>query len=54
MSDQVFGINIDAMLIKLYRNDREKEARYSPAECIGCRVVGITGDPEAEHVSTKF
>jgi IS1 family transposase len=53
--DQAFGINIDyAMLVKLYGNDRETEARYSPAECIGCRVVGITGSPEAKHISTSY
>ncbi len=30
--DQAFGINVDyAMLVKLYGNDRETEARYNPA-----------------------
>jgi hypothetical protein len=41
------------MLVKLYGNDRETEARYSPAECIGCRTVEITGAPKAEHISTS-
>jgi hypothetical protein len=30
------GSNVHyAMLVKLYGNDRETEARYNPAECIG-------------------
>lgn len=50
-----FGSAIDyAMLIKLYGNDRETEARYSPAECIGCREIGITGHPDRKHISTSF
>jgi IS1 family transposase len=53
--DQAFGINVDyAMLVKLYGNDRETEARYSPAECIGCRMVEITGNPEPKYVSTSY
>src|ERR1700722_16572926 len=36
--EDAFGKDIDyAMLIKLYGEDRHTEARYSPAECIGCR-----------------
>ena len=50
-----FGADIDyAMLIKLYGNDAEAETRYSPAECIGTRQVGISGRPDAKHVSTSF
>jgi IS1 family transposase len=53
--DSAFGSNIDyAMLVKLYGNDREGEARYSPAECIGCRAIPISGNPQARHVSTSF
>jgi len=52
--ESAFGVDVDyAMLIKLYGNDRETEARYSPAECIGCRTVEITGSPEPEHISTS-
>ena len=29
------------------------EARYSPAECIGCREIGITGRPDPKHISTS-
>jgi IS1 family transposase len=50
-----FGSNIDfSMLIKLYGNDRESEARYSPAECIGIRMVPISGSPDPKHISTSY
>jgi IS1 family transposase len=52
--ESAFGVDVDyAMLVKLYGNDRETEARYSPAECIGCRKVEITGSPKPEHISTS-
>jgi IS1 family transposase len=52
--ENAFGVNVDyAMLVKMYGNDRETEARYSPAECIGCRTVEITGSPEPKHISTS-
>lgn len=50
-----FGSNVDyAMLVKLYGNDAESETRYSPAECIGCQSVGVTGRPDPKHISTSF
>jgi len=50
-----FGSEVDyAMLVKLYGNDRESEARYSPAECIGCREVIVSGRPDPKHISTSF
>jgi hypothetical protein len=53
--ESAFGMDIDyAMLVKLYGNDRENETRYSPAECIGCRMVEITGKPDVKHVSTSY
>jgi IS1 family transposase len=53
--DNAFGIHVDySMLVKLYGNDRETEARYSPAECIGCRRVEITGNPDPRKVSTSY
>src|SRR6267154_1135889 len=49
-----FGAAIDyAMLVKLYGNDSEPETRYSPAECIGCREIGVTGRPDPKHISTN-
>jgi IS1 family transposase len=53
--ESAFGVDIDyAMLVKLYGNDRETEARYSPAECIGCRMIEITGKPDVRKVSTSY
>src|SRR5882762_4989880 len=53
--EDAFGNDIDyAMLVKMYGNDRETEARYSPAECIGCREIGVTGRPDPKHISTSF
>jgi IS1 family transposase len=53
--EDAFGSDVDyAMLVKLYGTDREKEAQYSPAECIGCREVVVSGRPKPEHISTSF
>ena len=53
--ERTFGSDIDyAQLVKLYAADRESEVRYSPSECIGCRVVPIIGDPDPKHISTSF
>ncbi len=54
--ESAFGSEIDyAMLVKLYGADREQgEARYSPAECIGCRTIPISGKPKAKHISTSY
>jgi IS1 family transposase len=54
--ESAFGSEIDyAMLVKLYGSDREEsEARYSPAECIGCRAIPISGNPKIKHISTSF
>lgn len=53
--EDTFGTEIDyAMLVKLYGSDRESETRYSPAECIGCREVVVTGRPDPKHISTSY
>jgi IS1 family transposase len=53
--DSAFAGNIDyAMLVKIYGAPRDGEARYSPAECIGCERHAITGNPNPKHVSTSF
>jgi IS1 family transposase len=52
--EEAFGSYVDyAMLVKIYGNDSEAETRYSPAECMGCQTVGITGRPKPEHISTS-
>jgi len=51
----VFGTDIDyAMLIKVYGATAPEHARYSPAECTGCRKQTITGNPDHKHVSTSY
>lgn len=53
--ETAFEEEIDyAMLVKLYGTDHESEARYSPAECIGCRAIPMSGVPKARHVSTSY
>jgi len=42
-----------AQLVKLYTADRDGEARYSPAECTGCKKVSIYGNPDMKKVSTS-
>jgi IS1 family transposase len=53
--EDAFGANIDyAMLVKIYGNDSANDTKYSPAECIGCQTVGITGRPDPKHISTSY
>jgi IS1 family transposase len=51
--DRAFGVDVDyAMLQKIYAGGGD--GRYSPAECIGCKQVEVTGDPDPKHISTSF
>ncbi len=53
--ESAFWKGIDyAMLIKIYGQDRDKEATYSPAQCLGTRTVDILGAPDPKHVSTSY
>src|SRR2546426_115246 len=54
--ESAFGASIDySMLVKLYGADeRQGEARYSPAVCIGTRTVCCSGNPNPDHVSTSY
>lgn len=50
-----FGDGIDyAMLVKIYGATQPDHARYSPAECTGCRKQVITGNPDKAHVSMSY
>jgi IS1 family transposase len=50
-----FGIDCDyAQLQKIYGAPTEREARYSPAKCIGCDMKVVSGNPDPKHVSTSF
>lgn len=51
--DTAFKGNVDyAMLQKLYAGGQD--GRYSPAECIGCKKVEVTGSPDPKHISTSY
>jgi len=53
--EDAFGANIDyAMLVKIYGQDFEGEARYSPAVCTGCKKQEKIGRPDFKHVSTSY
>ena len=53
--ENYFGPNVDyAMLVKLYGDSGEKEKRYSPAECIGCKREPMIGNPDPKHISTSY
>jgi hypothetical protein len=44
-----------AQLQKIYGAPSDAEARrYSPAQCIGCDMKVVSGDPDPKHVSTSF
>jgi len=51
-----FGTEVDyAMLVKLYGADRsEKEARYSPAQCLGAIPTVVNGRPNRKYISTSY
>lgn len=53
--EEAFGIDVDyAMLVKIYGESPESQKRYSPAECVGCKREGITGNPDPKHISTRY
>jgi IS1 family transposase len=53
--EDAFGDDVDyAQLVKLYGAERETEARYSPAKCIGIRARAVTGNPDGRHISTSY
>jgi IS1 family transposase len=53
--ESAFGSNIDyAMLVKIYGSDSANDTKYSPAECIDCKPIAITGRPDPKHISTSY
>lgn len=53
--ERAFGSEVDyATLHKVYGFPMENETRYSPAQCIGCEMRVVTGQPDSEHISTSF
>ncbi len=53
--EDAFGNEIDyAVLQKLCGQEPGGEKRYSPAQCIGCEVKTISGNPNPKHISTSY
>ncbi len=53
--EDAFGSEVDyAMLVKLYGEPPQTEARYSPPTCLGARKEIINGHPERRYISTSF
>jgi len=51
--DLAFKNEIDyAMLHKVYAS--VQDGRYSPPECIGTKVVEVSGSPDPVHISTSY
>lgn len=52
---EAFGQYVNyAQLIKVYRATRPENARYSPAECISCKIEYVEGAPDPAHISTSY
>jgi IS1 family transposase len=52
---KAFQGNVDyGMLVKLYANERQGQARYSPPVCVAARSEVITGNPDPNHISTAY
>lgn len=50
-----FGWDVDyAMLVKQYGENRDKDTRYSPCECIGIEKIPVIGRPIKEDISTSY
>lgn len=53
--ENAFGSENDyALLVKIYGSDPTDESKHSPAECIDCKPIAITGRPDPKHISTSF
>jgi hypothetical protein len=53
--EDAFGMDIDyAMLQKVYGSAPEGEKRYSPAQCLGCKVETVMGEPDPKHIPTSY
>ncbi|PYT79335.1 MAG: IS1 family transposase [Acidobacteria bacterium] len=53
--EDAFGADVDyAQLQKIYGAVEENDTRYSPAQCIGCDMKVVSGNPDPRHVSASF
>jgi len=50
--DKAFYGEVDyGMIQKIYAGG--EDGRYSPAECVGCNRLEVTGSPDPRHISTS-
>ena len=53
--DVAFGGEVDyAVLHKIYGATATGDARYSPADCVGCDKKAMSGSPDPAHVNTSY
>jgi len=53
--EDAFGADVDyAQLQKIYGAVEEPDTRHSPAQCIGCDMKTVSGNPDPKHVSTSY
>lgn len=53
--EKMFGGAIDyAMLVKIYGEENKGQKRYSPAQFVSSEKRVMSGNPDAEHVSTSY
>lgn len=53
--EDAFNGEVDyAQLQKIYAATPGGEVRYSPAECIGCQKVAVSGNPDPKRISTSY
>ena len=51
--DDAFASEVDyAQLHKIYMANTT--GRYSPAVCIGCKTMEVSGSPDPKHISTSY
>jgi hypothetical protein len=41
-------------VVKVYGAANNPEKRYSPAVCLGCKTLEVTGEPDPKHISTSY
>ena len=52
---EAFGDEVNyAQLIKVYKATGADHARYSPADCVGCRKKYVIGTADRDHISTSY
>ena len=53
--EKAFGSEVDySQLVKIYRGDETKRARYSPGEFVKSFPTPVTGNPNPDRISTSY